>query len=62
MSKKCTRANCEICLKPVYHGGNGFFGVFVHVSSDASLFNMAFQMLDYENSASDADISQNSKI
>ena len=46
----------------VYHEGNGYFGVFVHVWSDASLFNMAFQMLDYENSASDADISQNSKI
>ena len=39
----------------VYHEGNGYFGVFVHVWSDASLFNMAFQMLDYENSASDAD-------
>ena len=49
-------------MKPVYHGGNGYFGVFVHVSSDASLFNMAFQLLDYENSASDANISPNSEI
>ena len=29
---------------PPYDGGNGYFSVFVYVSSDASLFNMAFQL------------------